>query len=210
MYEKVIANNEMDELKKRNWASSAVERTLQNVIERSKKFSNVLRRCKEFSGTVMNELDIMSSSYSSSSFWSSSRFLSLHRLFVLLLITVFVERGTCISCVQCEADMTSGQDDACLIKPPEAKACDPSMSVCMTVRTYMPAEQDSRMLVSLIRTCSPSDMGWDCEKGKNERGQIAEVCHDTCSWDGCNSGTSNNPFRYFWLSLGSMFLWIML
>ena len=41
-------------------------------------------------------------------------------------------------------------------------------------------------MVSLVRTCAPTDMGWDCRTGRTERGQEREVCYDTCNWNGCN------------------------
>ncbi|XP_066971446.1 U-scoloptoxin(05)-Er1a-like [Macrobrachium rosenbergii] len=131
--------------------------------------------------------------------------LPLPCLFSVLLLCSFFHEGQGISCIQCEADVALGGDDSCVKTPPNPEPCDKSMSVCMTIRTYMPAEQDSRVLVSLVRTCGPTDMGWDCEKGRNDRGQVAEVCHDTCDWDGCNPAPVNHP-RSLWVTLGVVLL----
>nr|XP_045582770.1 uncharacterized protein LOC123745808 [Procambarus clarkii] len=106
-------------------------------------------------------------------------------LLLLLLLLLFCQRAVGIHCVQCTSE-AGGEGRACISQPPEAAPCEPAMTVCMTIRTYTPAEDDKRTLVSLVRTCGPTDMGWDCEKGKTERGAVAEVCHDSCDWDGCN------------------------
>ncbi|XP_069173734.1 uncharacterized protein [Procambarus clarkii] len=122
-------------------------------------------------------------------------------LLLLLLLLLFCQRAVGIHCVQCTSEEAGeaggeaggeaegeavGEGRACISQPPEAAPCEPAMTVCMTIRTYTPAEDDKRTLVSLVRTCGPTDMGWDCEKGKTERGAVAEVCHDSCDWDGCN------------------------
>ncbi|MPC25217.1 hypothetical protein E2C01_018322 [Portunus trituberculatus] len=49
---------------------------------------------------------------------------------------------------------------------------------------------DVGKMLSLVRTCAPTDMGWDCERGRTKGGHQMEVCHDTCTWDGCNHARS--------------------
>ncbi|ROT71341.1 hypothetical protein C7M84_010349 [Penaeus vannamei] len=95
----------------------------------------------------------------------------------------------------------------CIANPPPPQPCNGSMSVCMTVRTYIPAEEDTRQLVSVVRTCAPADMGWDCKKGRTSRGHVPEVCHDTCYWDGCNHAHSLTPTMLL-LPLVSTLVWL--
>ncbi|CAL4146487.1 unnamed protein product [Meganyctiphanes norvegica] len=115
--------------------------------------------------------------------------------FSACLILLLISLNTCdgFSCVQCSWEGGRGEEttDACAVKPPKPEPCSEGSSWCMTVRTYSPAEQDKRSLVSVVRSCSPLDMGWDCEKGKDASGQVAELCHDTCGWEGCNHAATN-------------------
>lgn len=48
-------------------------------------------------------------------------------------------------------------------------------------------------MLSLVRTCAPTDMGWDCKTGRTKGGHEVEVCHDTCDWDGCNPAPTILP-----------------
>lgn len=116
-----------------------------------------------------------------------SDFLCLPFLLLLLLLLALTHQVRGIHCVQCEAQ---GREDACFVKPPPPIDCGRGMSVCLTIHTYTPDREDSRKMLSLVRTCGPTDMGWDCERGRTKGGQQMEVCHDTCTWDGCNHAPS--------------------
>ncbi|KAK8743926.1 hypothetical protein OTU49_000918 [Cherax quadricarinatus] len=117
---------------------------------------------------------------------------TIYHLLVMLLSLPLGHKAVGIRCVQCVGDV-GRSGETCITKPPAPAPCDPSMTVCMTIRTYTPAQEDTRTLVSLVRTCAPTDMGWDCERGKTERGVVAEVCHDSCGWDGCNHAHATTP-----------------
>ncbi|XP_063597199.1 uncharacterized protein LOC134773886 [Penaeus indicus] len=126
---------------------------------------------------------------------------------VAILFVALLREVHGISCVQCEADSIPGAPDPpCIANPPPPQPCNGSMTVCMTVRTYIPAEEDTRQLVSVVRTCAPSDMGWDCKKGRTSRGHVPEVCHDTCYWDGCNHAHALTPTML--LPLLSTLVWL--
>ncbi|XP_045112840.1 uncharacterized protein LOC123505519 [Portunus trituberculatus] len=107
-------------------------------------------------------------------------------LFLLLLLAL-THQACGIRCVQCEAE---GTQDECFVKPPPPIECGRGMNVCLTIHTYTPDREDSRKMLSLVRTCAPTDMGWDCERGRTKGGHQMEVCHDTCTWDGCNHARS--------------------
>ncbi|KAG7154010.1 uncharacterized protein LOC121856796 [Homarus americanus] len=129
-------------------------------------------------------------------------------LLLLLFLLPLCRQASGIQCVQCKGE-TGGEGEDCIHVPPDPEPCDSGMTTCLTVRTYTPAEEDTRTLVSLVRTCSPTDLGWDCEKGKTKRGQIAEVCHDSCTWDGCNHAhtpTATTPSLLLFSVMGC--LWV--
>ncbi|XP_071531443.1 uncharacterized protein [Panulirus ornatus] len=109
-------------------------------------------------------------------------------LLLLLLLLSLYHQVLAIWCVQCD-----DKDENCLLHPPEPEPCPDDLNFCLTLRTYNPVDDDTRKLVSLVRTCGPTDMGWDCDVGQNEQGLPVKICHDTCSWHGCNHAHTHAP-----------------
>ncbi|XP_050722914.1 uncharacterized protein LOC127001789 [Eriocheir sinensis] len=107
-----------------------------------------------------------------------------------LIVLLLTHQASGIKCVQCEA---AGSKAPCSMEPPSPTECGAGMSVCLTIHTYTPSKEDSRKMLSLVRTCAPTDMGWDCKTGRTKGGQEVEVCHDTCDWDGCNPAPATLP-----------------
>ncbi|XP_076035630.1 uncharacterized protein LOC143021787 isoform X3 [Oratosquilla oratoria] len=107
-----------------------------------------------------------------------------------LVLLGLMGRAEGLDCVQCDSNSTHR---ACITEPPYPQPCEEDMVVCLIIREYYPAEGPDKSLVSVVRTCSPRDMGWDCEKGVRVTGEITEVCHESCNWDGCNSSSFASP-----------------
>lgn len=122
---------------------------------------------------------------------------------LMLIIAVQIPKGECLSCVQCQGEVRRNSDGtllpmddhsepsnySCVALPPPPMPCTDNMDYCLTVTTYQP----SRGVMTVIRSCAPADMAWDCEVGPASTGLPVQVCHNTCRGHGCNRGLLRQP-----------------
>ncbi|KAK3862009.1 hypothetical protein Pcinc_032087 [Petrolisthes cinctipes] len=118
---------------------------------------------------------------------------NITHIMLLILITTLCQQGWGLECVQCEG---VGEEEECTKIPPAPKTCPDTMSYCITIKTSIPGPEDTSLLRSMVRSCAPGDMGTDCETGKTDQGEVIEVCHDTCDYDGCNDASRLNPNKH--------------
>lgn len=102
---------------------------------------------------------------------------------VLLLVCLFVNKGSCIFCTRCAGTLDDVKTmRTCDKDPPTPIPCNQTRDgiYCMAVRIY-----HNEILQEITKTCTTVDFGSTCKLGENIMGQEINTCIKICQEDGC-------------------------